>query len=371
MATSMRILLGLLVLVGFNAYAEHQEGHKGIKFSGDFRFRTEFVHFDKSENKPEVNRQRLRARFKAQGHVSDSIKVALVLASGDTGTGGITSTNQTLEDSLSNKPIQIDMAYFDWQACRDDRLHVFGGKMKNSFFRPGKSDLIWDGDLTPEGLAANYKFGHGFVNLAQHWIAENHSSGNELDPKLLGAQIGGKFDIGGAAVIIGASYFDHTHLQGMPAVDGGTGKGNSLTGGNYDAEFKLTEGFLQVRFGEGAWPVTVYADYVTNGGDKADANDRNTGYMAGIKAGSTKKPKQWSINYNFRRLEEDAVVGAFTDGDFGNGGTDAEGHKLSVAYAPVQNAVLAASYFDDKRGLGKGVKSTDYDRTQIDFIFKF
>ena len=49
----------------------------------------------------------------------------------------------------------IDLAYFDWHPERVEGLNVIGGKMENPFYAPGKTELLWDGDLRPEGVALN------------------------------------------------------------------------------------------------------------------------------------------------------------------------------------------------------------------------
>ena len=52
--------------------------------------------------------------------------------------------------------------------------------------------------------------------------------------------------------------------------------------------------------------------------------------MAGATLGKAKDKGSWQFDYNYRDLEADAVVGAFSDSDFAGGGTGAEGHKLQI-----------------------------------------
>jgi hypothetical protein len=73
------------------------------------------------------------------------------------------------------------------------------------------------------------------------------------------------------------------------------------------------------------------------------------------------------LGYNYRDLEADAVVGAFSDSDFIGGGTDGKGHMFTAGYAISKNFTTGITYFSNE----KGQQETDYDRLQIDFKLKF
>ena len=53
----------------------------------------------------------------------------------------------------------------------------------------------------------------------------------------------------------------------------------------------------------------------------------NTGWIVDLKFGSATldKPWNWVLGANYRHVESDAVVDAFTDSDFGGGGTNLQG----------------------------------------------
>ena len=61
-----------------------------------------------------------------------------------------------------------------------------------------------------------------------------------------------------------------------------------------------------------------------------DADDLDTGYLAGFKLGKAKSKGSWQFQYQYEDLEADATLGAITDSDFMGGGTDGEGHKFWV-----------------------------------------
>ena len=51
-------------------------------------------------------------------------------------------------------------------------------------------------------------------------------------------------------------------------------------------------------------PLSLYGDYVEND----DADDLDTGYLAGIKLGKAKKKGSWQLQYQYEDLEADATL---------------------------------------------------------------
>jgi hypothetical protein len=84
-----------------------------------------------------------------------------------------------------------------------------------------------------------------------------------------------------------------------------------------------------------AVPLAVYGQYVNN---NATDSDEDTGWLTGVKT----KVFGFGLDYNYRDVQRNAVVGAFTDSDFANGTTGSRGHKLAVSYDIDKNfSVLA------------------------------
>jgi hypothetical protein len=105
-----------------------------VNANADFRYR--FESFD-IEDTPDRHRNRLRARVGITATVTDNTQLGLELASGSKGP---VSTNQTLRNDFSTKPVNIDQAYLRWQPSVGD-LDVYAGKFKNSLHRTG--GLVW------------------------------------------------------------------------------------------------------------------------------------------------------------------------------------------------------------------------------------
>lgn len=364
----------ITVLVALAAIkAGTSEWTENIKVKGDLRYRHELI---TETGKTDRNRQRIRLRLGLSAEANDSLDVHVRLA---TGSDDPVSTNQSLDDAFSTKGIQLDQGYFDWHPERIGDLHMLGGKMKNPFHMPGKSGLIWDGDLTPEGLAAAYEAGSAntkaFANLGYYWVEERSS---DNDTMLAGLQAGAKIKTAKGDLILGAAFFDYANIIGRATLaDATDGFGNSTTtvdpdgipgtGDEYEIynnDYDLVEAFAEYKFKAGGTPLSVYADFVSN---MAASTDK-VGYLFGFTIGKAKDPGTWSFGYNYRRLEADAVVGAFCDSDFAGGGTDGIGHQVKIGCAMAEHAVCGVTYFFNEKGIGSG---TDYGRLQVDFKMKF
>jgi len=143
-----------------SALPDNMKWVEKVKISGDLRYRHESIDEQSGgEWKDGVSRHRIRARLGVNGKVNDEVDLGFRLASGS---ADPVSTNQNLESSFSSKTIWLDLAYFDWHPAGIKGFNFIGGKMNNPFYSVGKNQLIWDHDLTPEGLAAKYEIQRRF-----------------------------------------------------------------------------------------------------------------------------------------------------------------------------------------------------------------
>ena len=347
------ILLGLSLILAWT-----QVSAEGLNWSGDFRYRYENVD-DKSKDPSERVRHRVRARLKAKVKVNDRVDAVFRLA---TGGDGITDANQTLGDFGDNKAIGLDMAYLKYSSS--DYFKFLLGKMKNPLHR-GDSDLIFDGDWTPGGLAFNYKreLEHlsFFVNGAYLQIDERKSS--EDDAFLNSAQLGFKIPLSKTELTFGYGHHDFTHLKGWKK---STSKsGNSVDdSGDYANEYKLQQIFASYGFKSMNLPIQVFAEMVTN----TEADEDNKGSIYGFKVGKAKAKGTWQLKAAYKELEKDAVLDALTDGDTFSG-TDGKGAVLGLKYACSDSSSLGFTYYDVKRN----VSDTNYDfkKAHINYVVKF
>lgn len=345
-----------------------------ISVMGDFRYRLDIENIPDQNDTNVRHRHRIRARLGVHADLPQGFKATVQLAGGS---ADPVSTNQTLSDAFSSKPIWLDLAYAGWYPEFAEGLAVEAGKMKNPFLTLGDTGLIFDPDLTPEGAAMSWqnKFGiaEPFVHGAAFYVQERSTAD---DSWLLGVQGGVKLTIKEDIVhfVVGASYYDHTRIQGNAAYyDTADGQGNAVTVVDpadpesevtYNNDYNLVEGFFEVGGKIVKFPWAVFTDVVYN----AAASDDNLGWLAGVSFGKCKEQLDFSIKYTFRQLQADAVVAAFADSDFGGGGTDAQGHLWTVDFQVAKPLQLGLSYFFNQKPLDDGA---DYHRGFIDFKLKF
>ena len=149
-----------------------------FSFSGDLRVRGEGFYQDHGPSANARTRLRYRLRFGAQMKVSDEILAGVRLASGDS--NDPVSTNETLTNIFTRKPISIDHAYlmltpkesvglgdFAWSP-----ITIYAGKFANNFFKPRavmSSELIFDDDLSPEGFGETFTLYEGSEGLLRRF----------------------------------------------------------------------------------------------------------------------------------------------------------------------------------------------------------
>ncbi|MCK5241516.1 putative porin, partial [bacterium] len=185
MKQKLVILFCAFFIVGLGSQtALAGEWHEKVKIGADLRYRHENIVKQKDrlnantevEKYAEIrDRQRVRFRLSAEGKVNDNWKLKARLATGALGTD---STNQTLDGEYANKMFDLDQAYAEGKlfGVEDPIVTMRLGKMKNPMINPGKAQLLWDSDVTPEGIGAMLAYPAGdmeiFANLAGCWVNE-------------------------------------------------------------------------------------------------------------------------------------------------------------------------------------------------------
>jgi len=344
-----------------------------IKISGDFRYRYEYI--DDGTRDDDYHRNRIRARLGITANVTDEWDLGFRLA---TGSGDPVSSNLTLEESLSSKPIRLDQAYVGYHPIWLEGFDVTAGKVANPFHAVGKNELIWDGDLNPEGGALGYERGLSEkttmrISGGGFWLDQDSS---DADPSLFGLQAFLKHQIDKPTyVLAGAGYFDYGNLKGQKSLtsrwsdDNYSLSGNTADAGDpcsYGSDFDLIEVFAEFGTEVAGMPVNLWADWVKN---TVATTSEDTGWLIGGSINKVKDPGSWQFSYDYRDIELDAVVGQFNSSDFVGGGTGGKGHRFGLAYGLAKNTQAALTYYLSEYS---GRKSNeDYDRLQADVAIKF
>lgn len=329
-----------------------------MKFSGDARLRYEMEDKDPADR----HRGRIRLRYGFETKPNENTEIGVRVA---TGSSDQKSTNQTLEDVFSSKNIWLDKAYIKYSFNKN--ISVVGGKFSNPFVN---TDLVWDGDITPEGIALQTKFPVGvFINGGFFPLQED--GGWESDPYMTGIQVGYSGKIASRDFKIAVAYYMTEGLEGRtPTSVAGAGSTggthNTLAAGNYIAEYKPIDFVLEFYpFEIQGIPVKLYADYVQN---TESEFDEDTGYEIGFTVGKAKKKGTWEFDYNYRDIEKDCVPEFLNDSDFNGGGTGSKGHKFGVKYAINDNSTAGITYIaGEENGVGRG----DVNTLQVDYVVNF
>ncbi len=352
-------LLGLSVAIPSLASAD-SDWIERFKLKGDFRYRYEFIDDEKSAY--ERHRNRIRLRVGIYGKVNDTVEVGTVVASGS---DDPISTNQTLDSQSNTKDIRLDQAYFAWKP--QSGLTIKGGKFKNPFYQPLKTELLWDTDLRPEGINLQYHADQFFVNAGFFYLEERKK---EDDSFMFGGQAGHKMKSKELNTTFGVGYYNYTGIKDRTLdefdfLEDEGSFGNTLDDENrFITDYNELELFGDMTFKGAGLPVSLFFNYVIN----TVADDNDTAYLLGFKVNTAKKPGSWDFRYNYRNIEADAVFGTFSDSDFRGGGTDGKGHELNFGYQLAKGWKLSASYFRNKKELEK---KYDFDRVMVDLKFNF
>jgi len=352
-----------------------------LTFKGDVRLRGETINDDSKKNSSGENymqdRARIRARLKAEAKVDD-LKAGLGLS---TGGADPVSGNTTLGDGFTKKEIRLDLAYIDYTFLKDDSygLAALGGKINNPMIML-PDDLIWDGDLNPEGVAAKAAFGNDFVTCLVNgeglFIKERSSEKNATG---LGGQVALKFHfMPEVALTVGGACYGFQNFEGYDVIDwqdknnsygNSTIKGTvsgSTTNKAWACGFTPVIGIAQLDLCLGL-PISFYGQLLTN----PDADANKNGYMGGVSLGKAKNPKTFEVGYSYTELEKDATLGMFTDSDRWGGGTDGKGSKFYGKYQIMKNLQACATFFLDQKKISAADGGTDYNRFQLDLQASF
>ena len=341
------------------------------QFKGDVRFRQENVHNDGVSNNKDQDRQRIRARLGASSEINPQVDTGIRIATGSS--DDARSTNQDLNNYFDKKHIWLDLGYVDYHPDAIKNLHVIGGKMLQPWVSMG--DIIWDSDINPEGLALTYKYPLGNTELfgsAGHYTLKDNVDGDGVqfkhDLRLYAGQLGARFAItDNLKMTVGGSLYNYDNDEDSACTASTSPCALAVNGNTPGEQFRLWEGFSQIDIGGLPMPLSLYGQYVHN----AEAsNDKDTGWLAGVKT----KVYGFGLDYNYRDVQQNAVVGAFTDSDFANGFTGSRGSKLKVSYELDKNFTLGATYFmanSDYTNASVNLKDSDINTLQLDAEAKF
>ena len=338
-----------------------------IHFKGDLRLRYESIVRDDKEN---TYRNRYRLRLGVTYDMTDKLSFEVGMRSGF---GNPTSGNQTFLDDqpLGDyffQSLRFNVLGFTY---KDGNSVLKIGREPYMMYRPVKSQLVWDNDVSMNGVNYQYKDDSRIITLGINQPTLEENALDEADRvNLFIAQYVQKLVLESAKLNLGAGFYYYDGLKGNVPLFG-KDKGNTLdANGLYANNYHIAEGFAELQFGDlFGMPLKAAAGVVYNFG----ADDNNFGYDLAIKLGKAKKVGDWQVKYSYTDLQEDATFAAYSDSDNFGGGTGAKGHAIRGKYKAGKNLYLAGSFFFDTLYASKSHtgEEADYERVQLDMIYKF
>ncbi|HUT86302.1 MAG TPA: putative porin [Elusimicrobiales bacterium] len=357
-------LIPLFALNTFATELEIPDIIKKIKFTVDFQLRHENIY---KKYYTDVSRQRYKLRFGLDFYLPKNVKLGTRISSG---TGYPGSALDTFTNLSGEKKFWIDRAYMQWQLW--DFLTLTGGKMPNPFWTTFSQEMVWDGNLSPEGFAQQIKTKNGrfFLNLLQ--MVANEDSSNQHDQWMIGEQAGFSLDLyNNVNFTLAAAYYLWTYVDSAPlgiyVMEGNRRVGTTSQLANRFAVGDIT---AQLKTSIGSFPVNFQATYINNLRSRLNPKE-NIGYKTGIIFNKAKQAGSWEIGYFYEYIETDATIADLTDPTFGDGGTNRKGHIVWFAYAPMNNTKLRVRYYNTKVvNENLPPNKDDIHKLQFDLILK-
>jgi hypothetical protein len=325
--------------------------------SADLRLRHESI---RREADTDTERQRYRGRVSFSASTPGDLEWELRVA---TGNGDPVSTNLDFGRGFRAENVRLDRLWVRWVAS--DTWHIDFGKMKNPLLRGGDSNLIWDNDLNPRGIATSINAGPWFAVAGAFQMAD--SSRDDLAP-LLAVQGGVRLAAGKAGTVrAGLGFLDYGRIRGYPPLYDGRFDGNSVdAAGNHRFDFDIVTLMADCEFDLRGVPLQVFTESARN----TAAGTANRAFLVGIAAGKADARGTGQITWSWRHTEADSLVGIFTDSDFAGGTTDSRGHVVRAEYALSTRFVLGGTFVRSKTG-ARSDAPRGYDRVMLDMEFRF
>lgn len=355
---------------------------KKIHFKGDLRLRYESKETYYKDGTQSTNKytyhNRYRLRLIAGVDLTDKLTFEAGMRSGY---GNPTSGNQTFLDDKA-------LSDYFWQSLRFNILNltykdgastIKAGRHPFMLYRPIKSQLVWDNDISFNGISYKYENDSSIVNLGINQPTYAERINAKDDVSLFFAQYVKKIKLDNSKLNVGAAMYYYDGLKGNTAMyfpeKGGKQMGNifvtNASGEKvYKNNFHIAEAFVEYKlkdlFGK---PFAVAGSVAYN----VAASNKNLGYDLAMQIGKAKKVHDWQLKYSYTDLQADAVLGAHSDSDNFGGGTAAKGHAIRAKYKFGKRTYLAGTFFFNTLYAGKetGKPEADYERVQLDVIIKF
>ena len=292
-----------------------------VGFRVEYMSNERFAENDATSNDDHRFRERVRLRFGAEFKPAKWFTAGFRLSTGQSTYPA--SGWSSFSDSFNRDPISVDRVYVNINA---NKFKFQLGANGNAMFHP--TEMVWDADVQPSGLAQMYQGDRLEVTLGQYMLGEIR---NLNDPQLSGSFL----------IANGLNYaFTPDHNLRLGVFQYYYNKPGSIATtidmGLLDGDFKTNrlDPNDDTRFFSGFHTIGISADYhwkkwrlvgevgVNTAANKdaslgpAYAGKENMAAGALLRYGLLKKPGDWSIEAGYFYIEADAVMAAFNSDDY-------------------------------------------------------
>lgn len=360
-----------------------------IDFSGDFRGRLENFWFDRDAlggERDNRHRGRYRLRLQGKARINDSVTAIFRLASGQ---GGARSRNTTFgeKDDFQPDSLFVDRAYLEVRAPLEQDIRLRIGKMANPLrWKHGKDYLVWDPDITPEGVSAQWSgraMGLDLFATAAYFVLDEDAAAQ--DANLLAFQGGFEKRVSDTVRFGGrATWYGFRSLGSDGDSDGipdffqrGAAFGNLATADRPGDDIDAIElaGWVRCACIED-WPVLLYGHVVQNlsASSRVTGRKEDTGWLVAVEVGDKRRHGKLGIGYT--RLEADSFPAITIDSDLTDAHTNRRGLTAYGARQILANTDLRFSFFvgDAVRAdalHAQSVSGSDRMRLRTDIVVSF
>ncbi len=353
------LLLGMVLAAGCFAPPssraatgiEWLDHNTNLTFYGDLRLRYE-VDWD-SQNaagvpRDERHRGRLRARLGFNHRLSDDWSTGARVRTGDSRSQQSPHLTFVTDDGdRDDLDFVVDRYFIQFKRAG---VSAWGGRNTSPFWQ--QTELFWDEDVTPTGLAGSYDLNPGVGKLSA--IAGAFylpDGGYDLNGQMLAGQLVYRAPAGSGQL---------TLASGLNFLNGETGA-NNLRNRNGARDYLIGSAGAQWGVRWKNIPVTVGADVYYNfeNYNAADVapfpaadDDEVLGYVFSIQLGQLQERHDWLLGYYYAHIETFAVNASYAQDDwirFGSGAqtdaSDFEGHEIRLGYALSKKINLLARLY--------------------------
>jgi hypothetical protein len=324
------ITVVLTFIISLNTFAQNIEKDKKLKLYSDVRFRVEADRNSdkkiKDEKRTDRDRLRYRARFGLKYDMTDNIEFGMRARTG--AANNPQSPHVTIGRYMESGQFSIDKAYIK---LKINYFWAIAGKNSMPFW--GQNEMLWDGDVNPEGvsfggklkLSDNTKLGSvfGYYILANNVLVDTENKNPSQ------------------------TFFNHNNMMIAQLKLCNIIKDNKLTvssgliaannKGNFKDDFDNFEYAIwatSLQYKLNNFGLTLGVDYFNNIVDYKDyisvANnhkDQKTGYVGSIKYGKGK----FVTAFTYASIQKYAVIDMFAQDDWARWDTtDDNGHSYAT-----------------------------------------